>query len=296
VTREAHYLRIANQIAARIDSGELKPGDAVPSARQIVREWGVAMATATRVLARLKVAGLVDPIPGRGTLVRPRLTGHDPHDERADIIDEAIRLADEDGLELLTMRRLAAVVGMPTMSLYRRTPSRSELIHEMTERVFADFALPALPVERWRERLEEGARRLRGVFARHPWSAGVISLTRPQPLASILTLVEWNLATLHALGLSTDDAVLSHINLFNLVVSVSRAGALEAQARADTGYSIDEWAERQRWAPPEAVREHSVPTFERVVQQGFDYDLDRVFEFGLRAFLDGIATRRNTVS
>ena len=42
-----------------------------PSTRQIVRDWGVAMATATKVIAALRADGLVDPVPGRGTIVRP---------------------------------------------------------------------------------------------------------------------------------------------------------------------------------------------------------------------------------
>src|SRR5215475_15542392 len=61
--------RIAAEIGARISAGRLATGDRVPSARQIARDWGVAIATATRVLGRLKDEGLVRAVPGVGTVV-----------------------------------------------------------------------------------------------------------------------------------------------------------------------------------------------------------------------------------
>ena len=56
--------------------GELRPGDPVPSARGITREWGVALATATKVLATLNAEGMTRSLPGRGTVVaRPAAAG-----------------------------------------------------------------------------------------------------------------------------------------------------------------------------------------------------------------------------
>ncbi|MEU9075688.1 TetR/AcrR family transcriptional regulator C-terminal domain-containing protein [Kitasatospora sp. NPDC048538] len=61
--------RIAAELRRRIACGELAPGARVPSTRRITREWGVAMATATRVLTRLREEGLVRAVPGVGTVV-----------------------------------------------------------------------------------------------------------------------------------------------------------------------------------------------------------------------------------
>src|SRR5437868_14791381 len=63
------YRRIAGEIRARIADGQLRPGDPVPSARGITREWAVALATATKVLATLNAEGATRPLPGRGTVV-----------------------------------------------------------------------------------------------------------------------------------------------------------------------------------------------------------------------------------
>jgi DNA-binding GntR family transcriptional regulator len=61
---DAPYLRIVDEIRGRIASGELKPGDRVPSARQITQEWGVAIATATKALAALQAEGVVRAVVG----------------------------------------------------------------------------------------------------------------------------------------------------------------------------------------------------------------------------------------
>lgn len=63
------YMQVVAAIRERIRSGALKPGDHVPSARQITREWGVSIATATKVLAALRSEGLARGVSGVGTVV-----------------------------------------------------------------------------------------------------------------------------------------------------------------------------------------------------------------------------------
>src|SRR3954451_12529876 len=97
------YRRIADEIRARIADGELRPGDLVPSARGITREWGVALATATKVLATLNTEGVTRSLPGRGTVVAgparaTRRTEGDPDLTRERIVAAAIRVADAEGL------------------------------------------------------------------------------------------------------------------------------------------------------------------------------------------------------
>src|SRR3954447_931481 len=70
-TNAAPYLRIAAEIRRRIQAGELRPGDRVPSTRGLVQEFGVAMATATKALATLQQDGVVHSLPGVGTVVGP---------------------------------------------------------------------------------------------------------------------------------------------------------------------------------------------------------------------------------
>ena len=77
---ESPYLQVARHLRDKIISGELREGDAVPSAREIVREWDVAMATATKALKTLKDEGIVEAKVGRGTVVSARDTHRSAHD------------------------------------------------------------------------------------------------------------------------------------------------------------------------------------------------------------------------
>ena len=70
------YRQIADDIAARIRSGEIPEGGSIPSARQIASTWGVAIATATKVHGHLRASGLVRSVSGVGTVVSTTDSGH----------------------------------------------------------------------------------------------------------------------------------------------------------------------------------------------------------------------------
>jgi DNA-binding GntR family transcriptional regulator len=74
------YLQIVKHIRQQIMSGELREGDRVPTGRQIAEQWGVAIATATKVITTLRSEGLVEASPGRGTVVKTVSASHSPTD------------------------------------------------------------------------------------------------------------------------------------------------------------------------------------------------------------------------
>ncbi len=138
------YLQIAAEIRGRITDGRLRPGDPVPSTRRITQEWGVAMGTATKVIATLRDegGGLVDVRPGAGTVVRQASRSQPgkprAHElTRARILDVAITIADAEGAAPLSMRRVAAELAVATMSLYHHVTDKDELLLLMTDAVFA---------------------------------------------------------------------------------------------------------------------------------------------------------------
>src|SRR5262245_26231871 len=115
----ATFRMIAADIERSIATGELRGGDRVPSNREIIERWGVAMATASKVLAALREAGLVEPVPGVGTVVRgPKTSGRRPAAElsRDRVVRTAVEIADAEGLDGLSMRRIAAALGAGPMS------------------------------------------------------------------------------------------------------------------------------------------------------------------------------------
>jgi AcrR family transcriptional regulator len=303
MTGPALYLRIADEIADDIRTGRLADGEAAPSTRQIVRDRGVAMATATKVIGALRAAGLVETIPGRGTIVRhrnpptpaPALTRRAALTPR-EVVETGVRIADADGLPLVTMRRVADSLGVSTMALYRHVPNKADLTLRMTDSVLAGIQLPEIPVADWRRRLEAAAHLFWAALSRHPWAAEVLSVSRPQLMPSVLPLAEWSLGTLRTMGFGTHDMLCAHINLFAHVRGMALARLEEAQAEKDTGMSADDWMRRHDRGLRQWADSAGHPGLGYVIREPFDFDLDTVFEYGLQRLLDGIAARHRALN
>jgi DNA-binding transcriptional regulator YhcF (GntR family) len=291
---DAIYQRIARAIRDRIESGELRPGDRVPSTREITMEWNVAMATASKVLGTLRIEGLVRPVAGVGTVVsseggqtvRPRAQGADPIDER--LVRTAVRVADADGLDGLSMRRVASELGVATMSLYRHVENKDELVLRMIDHVLREEELPDPAPDTWRERLEVSARVQWVLFQEHPWLAPAMSMTRPQLLPSAVAHTEWVLQALDGKGLSLEERMHTAVTMFGFVRGVAVNIAPEAEQHRDTGITGDEWMARQAPALLDIAASGRFPMFNQAVGTEIDLGLGTLFEFGLARMLDGI--------
>ncbi|MGW5667732.1 TetR/AcrR family transcriptional regulator C-terminal domain-containing protein [Micromonospora sp. NPDC003776] len=295
---EPPYRRIAAELRRRIDLGELRPGDPVPSARRLTREHGVAIATATKVLALLRDEGLVLTRPGAGTVVaparpaapRPR-TGGEPELSRDRLVRRAVALADAGGLGAVSMRQLAADLGTATMSLYRHVRGRDDLILAMADAVLGDAPLPTVPPAGWRARLDLMARAQWAVYRRHRWLPHVISMARPQPLPNGMAHTEWALRATEGLGLDRHARWHVTITLMAYVRGIATNLEPGAQAVQDTGLSDDEWVDRHRDDFRRMFTSGGLATMAALTGEGaIDVDLETVFDFGLRRLLDGYAT------
>ncbi|WP_162181739.1 TetR family transcriptional regulator, partial [Glycomyces tenuis] len=101
----------------------------------------------------------------------------------------AIALADAEGVEGLTMRRLSTALGVATTTLYRHFPSRDALVTAMADTVMGEIEAPD-PAGTWRERLESAAWEEWKLYRRHPWVLPVLATTRPPLGPNILDAVE----------------------------------------------------------------------------------------------------------
>jgi DNA-binding transcriptional regulator YhcF (GntR family) len=301
------YLRIVAEIRRRIAAGELRPGDRVPSTRQIAREWGVAIATATKALTTLGQQGLVQALPRAGTVVAtrqppPAPSARTPRHHPAQpaeqeltqprIVDAAISIADAEGLPALTMRHVATELGIATMSLYRHVASKDDLILLMADAVLGEAEFPEPPPPGWRAQLELVARAQWAIYRRHPWMARVISLTRPLPAANGIAHTEWAARAVGGLGL--DPLAMLHvaITIAGYVQATAVNLETEVEAQQDTGITGDEWMESQGEALRMILASGRFPMLSSLTaQSGFDFrlDLDTLFEFGLQLLLDGLA-------
>ncbi|MET3429901.1 AcrR family transcriptional regulator [Actinoplanes tereljensis] len=275
-------------IRGRIERGELRPGDRVPSARALVREWGVAIATATKAHAALQEEGLTIARPGVGTVVAGPAPRHDHELSAPRIVAAAIEIADRDGMPELSMRRIATALDVSTMSLYRHVPSREELILAMIDSVLGEVPLPARRPSGWRACIELCARLEWAVFQRHPWLAPTMSITRPQMAPNAMRLSEWVLAAFDGTGLPLADRMYIQVLIFTFVRGIASGLEPEAQAIRDTGITNDEWIETQADRLTSLL--DSMPHFRELTSEEFDFDLDMLFEFGLARLLDGLSS------
>ncbi|MFC4147140.1 TetR/AcrR family transcriptional regulator C-terminal domain-containing protein [Micromonospora mangrovi] len=299
---EPPYRRIAAQIRRRIELGELRPGDRVPSARQLTREHGIAIATATRVLALLRTEGWVLTRPGAGTVVAPgpaapprsRRGGDraEPELSRERVVRTAIALADAGGLAAVSMRQIAAELDVATMSLYRHVRGRDELILAMADAALGDAPLPAGRPAGWRARLELLARAQWATYRRHRWLPHVISIARPQLIRHGMAHTEWALRATG--GLRLDRQVRWHmaVTLIAYVRGIATNLEMRAQAEQDTGLTDDQWVDRQVGTFQQLMAAGGFATMATLTAEGdVELDLDSVFEFGLHRLLDGYAAQ-----
>ncbi len=291
------YARIVTALRDRIETGALAPGDRVPSTREITREWGVAMATATKALTALRQAGLVRSVPGVGTVVDTK-SGQAPVAHRRPpsdstltverIVVAAMAIADAEGLSSVSMRRIATEIGAATMSLYRHIADKDDLLMRMMDAALAEWRFPAESPTGWRARLELAGRMLWATFARHPWLAPALSVTRPQPIAGGLAYTEWVLAALVDSGLDMSTVFTAHITMVNYVRGTAFNLELEAEAEAASGMDNEAWLDTQESAMRSIVATGQFPVFERLISTDYDFNLDNLFEFGLQRMLDGL--------
>ncbi|MFI7416831.1 GntR family transcriptional regulator [Nonomuraea sp. NPDC049684] len=277
------YLRIVADLERRIADGELRPGDPVPTTRAIMREWGVAMATASKALAALKQAGAIESTSRVGAVVASRrLPARSAGGlERDRVVRAAMEIADAGGLAALSMRAVAAELGVATMALYRHLEGKAELTQLIADAAFAEIGYPE-PPPGWRSHLRVAAQLQWAAYQRHPWLPRLVSITRPGTLPGQLAYGLWTLRALDGLGLDPG----TRIHIYATVVNYVRGTAIniesEAAAELDTGMTSKQWGK--------AKLSVDGPLIARVTDPGAELDLQSLFAFGLERLLDGLAT------
>jgi AcrR family transcriptional regulator len=122
------------------------------------------------------------------------MVGRPAQRSRAEITAAAVDIADREGLDAVSMRRVAAELGMGAASLYRYVETREELLDLMTDAVGGEYSLPE-PSGDWLADLVAIGEQSRVILRRHPWLAGLI-ITRPVIGPNGVTLLEYVLTVL----------------------------------------------------------------------------------------------------
>ncbi|MDX3282474.1 TetR/AcrR family transcriptional regulator [Streptomyces scabiei] len=208
--------------------------------------------------------------------------------DRQRIVDAAIALADEGGLEAVSLRKVAARLDAGPMRLYGFISTKEELFDLMVDEVQAEI-LPESRPRDWREALSTLAHRTRETALRHEWLADLLG-GRPALGPNGLAVTETTLAALD--GHTDIDTVMRAVE----TVSAYATGAIRreiANLRAEraSGLSKHDW---QRANGPHMTRMLATgrfPALAKAVHDGTDVDAETSFATGLDWVLDAVAAK-----
>ncbi len=216
--------------------------------------------------------------------------GRRPGYSREQVTRAAVRIADSEGIEAATMRRIAGELGTGAMSLYRYVPRRDDLFDLMIDMVMGEVELLSRPSGDWRADLSLVAGRTRAAGLRHPWLIGLLG-GRPTLGPQLLRVREFALGALDGLGLDI-DAMAGFVGMLDDYVhsAVRREiGWLEHARR--TGLDQERW--KRDYIGPyvrQVVESGAYPLFNRSILESRIAHLtpEERFRYGLDRVLDGI--------
>ncbi|MEV4008932.1 TetR/AcrR family transcriptional regulator [Nonomuraea angiospora] len=216
--------------------------------------------------------------------------GPKPVYSRAQITEAAVRIADAEGLEAATMRRIAAEIGAGAMSLYRYVPSRENLVELMADRVMGEIDVTGMPSGDWRADLTRYAEGLRTMWLRHPWIA-TVQRSLPSFGPNQLLLIERLMGVLDAF-VSIDENLGLIAMLNSYIEGTVREEISSAREVRRSGLSESEWMARSGPYVDRLVKSGEYPIFTKIVMAARQPHLSRddQFRYGLQRVLDCIAT------
>ncbi|WP_427887484.1 TetR/AcrR family transcriptional regulator C-terminal domain-containing protein [Kribbella sp. GL6] len=204
---------------------------------------------------------------------------------RTTILSAALRIVDDEGLDALTMRRLAATLQVNPMSLYHHLPNKAAVLAGLAELVFAELELPDPgPAVPWDEQLKDAARAYRNGLRAHP-NLALQVLSDTSAVSSVVVV------TMEPFYRALDRAGLAPRQIFeaaNMLVDFIHGFTLgETSVQADTFELAPDLLARVRDLPP-----GKAPTLTRIVAElgpeGLAYDFDSGFESGLSTLIAGL--------
>jgi AcrR family transcriptional regulator len=199
---------------------------------------------------------------------------------RGQVLDAAVDLVDRDGVAALSMRRLAAELGVEAMTLYHYLPNKDALLNGVVERVMSAVEPGGVDV-RWDRALTDYARSLRATLLRHPGTLQLVA-TRPAVTPATLRAVERGLTVLCAGGFPLGRALdtLNALTLFvvaHATAEIATAGMNESGAPGSQDYIA-------------GLDEAEFPLLSRAARTSAGTDDADRFEFAVAAMIRGAAT------
>ena len=225
-----------------------------------------------------------------GVRERPH-KGPKPALSLARIVDAAVRAADAEGLDAVSMGRVATELGTAPMSLYRHVSSKEELRRLMVDAAWGDSPGPLAPGETWRDGLSRWAWAMRASARRHAWAVRI-------PISGLPILpreVAWfedALACMAGTGLTEARKASVVMLLSGYVRNLAATEADITTAVLASGLGFDEWMASYPRMLSRLTDPRRFPALTAFIAAGvFDQadEPDDEFIFGLDRILDGVA-------
>ncbi|MFF5666473.1 TetR/AcrR family transcriptional regulator [Streptomyces griseofuscus] len=204
---------------------------------------------------------------------------------RERIVRAAIRLADADGLEAVSLRKVATALGVGPMRLYSYIASKEELLDLMVDAAYAEIR----PVgDGWREVLRSLAESTRQAAHEHEWLADLLG-GRPQLGPHALANGEAVVARLDGVDLDDVMPMVAAVNAY--VIGAVRREIAARRAERASGMDERRWQAALGPYLERAFATGRFPALATVVRDAAHLDADRTFRMGLDFLLDGIEAR-----
>lgn len=210
-----------------------------------------------------------------------------------EVVEAAIALADAQGIEALSMRKVAEAVGVSPMSLYTYVPSKTELLDLMFDRVLGETPDPDEGLPGWRVKLAFIARQRWALTERHPWLLD-LALHRPPLGPNVMRKAESTMRTFEGMGLAPEEMGLAAEALQNYVTGALHAAREAREAERRTGMTDAEWFAIIADVLGGRIESGGFPVIKRLKEAGGGakvaaaHDAVARFEFGLERILDGL--------
>ena len=206
----------------------------------------------------------------------PRKKGVEPL-ARERIVEAAVRIIDEEGLEALSMRRLGAALGVNPMAAYYHVPNKAALYDLVLEALMTEVDLSRIdagaPLS---DQVKQAARAYRGAILAHPRAIPVMAM-RSLRTAAALRPVEPLLGILYAAGLSSNEAIAAVDCVAQFIL-----GGTVGYYHHVVDSEIAEHRDFETLDPAE------FPNLSRMIAEGRYAGFEAEFEFGLDAMVRGL--------
>ena len=230
---------------------------------------------------------------------RPEPAGRKPRFSREQIAEAALRIADTEGFEAVTMKHIAAELGAATMTLYYYVRNKADIVTLMHDAILADLLVSEAELRSgWRPATAAIARRTRAALLAHPWSPTALTAVTFGPNA--LRHMEQNLVTLAGTDLTRREKfeLIAAVDAYVLGASLH---AIESLSRAELARSDPDAARAAVEYGMRLLDTGEFPQLRAIDEQPPDADpagppmtgdaLAEQFDRGLAALLDGLACR-----